>query len=187
VTHSDACAPARLAGVGNICAPPLLADPFHGNVHLKPKSPAISAGSGAEVAPGLMRDIDGDKRRIGLRVDMGADEFRLRDDPFEGVKLAKQTASVSHGKAFVKVRCPKTVPGPCTGKLTLRADKQALGSAQFSIGSGKVATVAVKLNDKGRAALADSGGTLDTTARSNARDRAGVKRKSKADVTLSKG
>lgn len=61
------------AGAGNIDVnPKLTAD----RIHLRLASPCVDAG-----APGpapQQRDIDGQRRRIGLRVDIGADEFMPR-------------------------------------------------------------------------------------------------------------
>ena len=62
------------AGVGNLDVDPLLAlDGYH----LRSQSPAIGAGDPAFVPVLGEVDIDGQRRLIGPRVDMGADEFRL--------------------------------------------------------------------------------------------------------------
>ncbi len=58
---------------GNIKADPMLADPAYHNCHIQPGSPCIDAGTNADVQSGWL-DIDGQPRRIGARVDIGADE-----------------------------------------------------------------------------------------------------------------
>lgn len=58
----------------SIAADPLLADPDGGDFHLAPSSPAVDRGNPAYVpAPGET-DLDGETRRAGVAVDLGADE-----------------------------------------------------------------------------------------------------------------
>jgi len=90
-TFSDVCNPAGtapLAGAGNICTNPLLADngnPASFDVHEISSSPTIDAGSNALVPSGLTTDAFGDPRILAGHavctgeapkvVDMGAAEF----------------------------------------------------------------------------------------------------------------
>ncbi len=58
---------------GNLRADPLLANLRIGQVHLQPDSPCVDAGLPGE-PPHDWTDIDGQARRIGSRIDIGADE-----------------------------------------------------------------------------------------------------------------
>ncbi len=61
-----------LGGIGNTGEEPsLAADKYH----LESHSPCIDAGDPAYIAPSGAKDIDGEARIIGARVDIGADEF----------------------------------------------------------------------------------------------------------------
>ncbi|HEY3269071.1 MAG TPA: choice-of-anchor Q domain-containing protein [Armatimonadota bacterium] len=64
-----------LTGVnGNFSADPALVDIARGDVHPRAISPCIDAGSNAATFPGEV-DLDGAKRIVGLRVDVGAVEY----------------------------------------------------------------------------------------------------------------
>jgi len=58
-------------GTHNISLDPLFVDPADDDYHLRAGSPCIDAGTDA----GVTTDIDGDPRPIGVRVDIGADEY----------------------------------------------------------------------------------------------------------------
>lgn len=81
VRYSDTCAPGVVAGAGNICADPVLADPGAEvpDVHETQLSPTIDRGCNCLVPPGPPlaheRDFESDVRVLGGQVDMGADEF----------------------------------------------------------------------------------------------------------------
>ncbi|MBC8249170.1 MAG: right-handed parallel beta-helix repeat-containing protein [Anaerolineales bacterium] len=55
----------------NISLDPLFVDPANDDYHLRAGSPCIDAGTDA----GVMTDIDGDPRPMGVGVDIGADEY----------------------------------------------------------------------------------------------------------------
>ena len=95
-------------------------------------------------------------------------------------------AGVKKGMTKVKLACPATAAGPCTGTLTLRATlgakpkkagkPKAIGSAKFTIAPGKKAQVTIKLSGKGVKALRKSkarklktGGTAVATAGASAK------------------
>jgi Ca2+-binding RTX toxin-like protein len=95
-------------------------------------------------------------------------------------------AAVKKGKTKVKLACPATATGPCTGTLTLRATlggtakkaakPKAIGSAKFTIAPGKKAQVTIKLSGKAVKALRKSkarklktGGTAVATAGASAK------------------
>lgn len=67
---------------GDISVDPLFVDYAGGNYHLQPGSPCINAGSNAVdnsiIGPGTT-DIDGEPRRYGAAVDIGADEVAYPD------------------------------------------------------------------------------------------------------------
>ncbi len=58
---------------GNLCADPRLANLSFGGAHIQPSSPCIDSGDDAVLQAGAT-DIDGQARRIGPHVDIGADE-----------------------------------------------------------------------------------------------------------------
>ncbi|MBN1262333.1 MAG: PKD domain-containing protein, partial [Anaerolineae bacterium] len=70
-----------LTGTVNIWEDPVFVDAPGGDYHLSPGSGAIEAGIDSEVA----HDIDGDARPLGLRYDIGADEYRHINDPITGL------------------------------------------------------------------------------------------------------
>jgi hypothetical protein len=59
----------------NIDADPLFRHDGLGNLWLAASSPAIDAGNGAAVPPGVTTDLDGNPRIVGAAVDMGAYEY----------------------------------------------------------------------------------------------------------------
>ena len=59
-----------ITGTVNIWGDPTFVAPACGNYHVGPGSAAIDAG----VDAGVLTDIDGDPRPIGLGFDIGADE-----------------------------------------------------------------------------------------------------------------
>ncbi|MHC4867898.1 MAG: BACON domain-containing protein, partial [Planctomycetota bacterium] len=73
ITYSDVSG--GWPGVGNIDAGPLFADASGGDYHLLVGSPCINAGDPTYDPTSGETDIDGEPRMMGLRVDMGADEF----------------------------------------------------------------------------------------------------------------
>lgn len=66
------------AGTGNLNADPLFKDTAAGDYHLLLKSPCRNTGDPAYVALTGETDMDGDARILSRRVDIGADESRLR-------------------------------------------------------------------------------------------------------------
>ncbi|MEI6916072.1 MAG: right-handed parallel beta-helix repeat-containing protein, partial [Armatimonadota bacterium] len=66
-----------LAGIGDISIDPLFADRAAGNLRILLTSPCVDAGSDAKVPAWLLRDMDGNPRISGLRVDLGAYEFQV--------------------------------------------------------------------------------------------------------------
>jgi hypothetical protein len=59
---------------GNLSQDPRFEDPEAGNYRLQAGSPCIDAGDPAGVPPAPARDLDGEVRPAGSRVDIGADE-----------------------------------------------------------------------------------------------------------------
>ena len=58
---------------GNTSINPGLAQPFYANVHIQPGSPCLDAGDDSVVQAGWT-DMDGQPRKQGVHVDIGADE-----------------------------------------------------------------------------------------------------------------
>jgi hypothetical protein len=67
-------------GEGNINVDPQFVNPRAGDWHLAPGSPCHEAGDPSFAAKPDDIDIDGQPRIIGLRTDLGADEFTLAAD-----------------------------------------------------------------------------------------------------------
>lgn len=65
-------------GTGNLNVDPLFKDAATGDYHLQFKSPCKNVGDPAYVPGTGETDIDGDARVLARRVDMGADEARLK-------------------------------------------------------------------------------------------------------------
>jgi hypothetical protein len=61
-------------GIGNITNAPLFVDAAAGNFRLQSNSPCINAGANAHVPVG--RDLDGNRRIVGVLADIGAYEFQ---------------------------------------------------------------------------------------------------------------
>jgi hypothetical protein len=119
-------------------------------------------------------------------------QFRTAADPFRGLRIPKQTAGVSHGKARVRVRCPANTPGRCQGKLKLTAKEPSglhgarrltLGSRKFTLRPGQARRLRVTLSSRTRDVL-DVVGKLKARARATARDSYDTKRKTSGNVTL---
>jgi len=68
-------------GPGNIDADPLFIDPENDDYHLSDASPCIDEGDPDFIMEPGMTDIDGQRRVMGGRVDMGADEFFVNTPP----------------------------------------------------------------------------------------------------------
>jgi Ca2+-binding RTX toxin-like protein len=80
------------------------------------------------------------------------------------VTIGGGTVKVSKGIASIKVSCPTTSRGNCTGSLAVRTAKGVtLGSARYSLAPGMSRTLKVKLA-KGSRRLADGNGHLKVVA-----------------------
>jgi hypothetical protein len=119
-------------------------------------------------------------------------EFHTSADPFRGLRIPKQTARVSHGKARVRVRCPASTFGTCQGKLKLTAKKPSglhgarrltLGSRKFTLLSGQARKLKVELSSRALDLL-DVLGKLKAKGRATAHDRYNTRRKTSGKVTL---
>lgn len=86
-------------GTGNIDSDPAFVDAANGDYHLKASSPCIDDGDNSVYSSGDT-DIDGDDRKLGATIDIGADECSL---PFAHWKLDEtggSTAYDSSGHSF---------------------------------------------------------------------------------------
>ena len=89
------------------------------------------------------------------------------------VTIRRGTVKVKKGTASIKLSCPASSPGNCTGSLALRTAKRIklaglkvtlqLGSARYNIAPGASRTLKVKLA-KGSQRLADNKGRLKVLA-----------------------
>jgi hypothetical protein len=182
VRYSDVCAPNKLAGAGNICAPAVLRDPDHGDIRQTVGSPTINRGINAAIQGGPAHDFEGNKRILLGRVDMGADEYL---DPFGGVGIPTQTDRIASKTRTVEVtvRCPAKVRGPCAGNLRLLRKGTLLGQGNFKVPRGTSKTVTVSLTHDAVSQV-KSAGTLSTIARATSDDGFGTAAKSAGNVTL---
>ncbi|MBL8880773.1 MAG: right-handed parallel beta-helix repeat-containing protein, partial [Phycisphaerales bacterium] len=83
VNYSDVCG--GWPGLGNIDSAPSFIDPANGDYHLQLCSPCVNTGDPAYIPFPVDTDIDGEPRRLGARVDMGADEVPHTDADGDGV------------------------------------------------------------------------------------------------------
>jgi Ca2+-binding RTX toxin-like protein len=89
------------------------------------------------------------------------------------VTISGGTVKVTNGRASIRVSCPATSPGHCTGSLAVRTARSVklaglravlqLGSARYNIAPGIATTLRVKLA-KGSRRLADDKGHLKALA-----------------------
>jgi hypothetical protein len=89
------------------------------------------------------------------------------------VTIRGGTVKVTKGRASIRVSCPASSPGNCTGSLALRTAKGVklgglrvvlqLGNARYNIAHGRSTTVRVKLANGSRR-LADSKGHIRVLA-----------------------
>jgi len=159
-------------------APPLFVNAAAGDFNEVAGSPTINSGITSD-ANGPF-DVLGKPRVIDGLTDIGAYEF----DPFKGVALANQNSKVKKRKAKVAIGCPAGTPTSCAGTLTLTySGKKTAGSAAFSIPTGGVAIVKVKISKKALKKLAKRR-KLATTASAGATDGAGIYATASATVKL---
>lgn len=71
-------------GVGNFSSDPRFVDPLDGDFHLNGDSPCIGAGDPNGAYLEIVADFEGDWRRPGKRVDLGADHFTSYDFDSDG-------------------------------------------------------------------------------------------------------
>ena len=88
---------------------------------------------------------------------------------FAGVRIAGGDLHLKKGKAGIRIRCPSATARACAGTLTLKTAKAVLttphgtphvlklGSARFTISSGKRPTVNVQISKAGRKLVHDKG------------------------------
>lgn len=73
---------------GNVSVDPLLVGALTGDMHLQSNSPCIDAGYDAAVGMDWL-DLDGQARKIGTHVDIGADEYSGTDPASSSLSQAK--------------------------------------------------------------------------------------------------
>jgi parallel beta-helix repeat protein/YD repeat-containing protein len=107
--HNNSFNLAKFRGVfttsgGNINVDPLFTNPAANDYHLSPGSQAIDAGT--ETAPGLpTSDFEGNDRKMGITVDLGADEYFLSGSSYQvegrvlwnGTGITDATATLTGG------------------------------------------------------------------------------------------
>ena len=170
----------------NQTAPAVLANRSGGDFHELAGSPTIDAG-GSFVNDFTRGDPDGNPRTVGKAADIGAFEFvppspagspspgpiSLPIPGFAGIDLTSLLLKVKGHFVLVRIPCPATVVGSCTGTILLQTLKKVgkprvavaarkkkpkkkrltLGKASFSIPSGQTKTVRVKLSRSARKLL----------------------------------
>jgi hypothetical protein len=156
---------------------PLFVNAASGDFREAPTSPTIDQGVISPLNGPL--DLYGKPREINGLTDIGADEF----DPFAGVALRSQSSRVKKRKVKVAVGCPAGTPISCTGTLTLTYGTTTAGSAAFSIPTGGVTTLKLKLEKRALKKLRKKR-KLATQATAAATDGAGVRATVTARVKL---
>jgi glucose/arabinose dehydrogenase/PKD repeat protein len=113
---------------------------------------------------------------------------------FEGVRIRRESVTLSRGVASIRLACSPTAAGTCTGKLALATRLRTalghavritprLGIARFSIPSGKSSRVRVGVSPHGRRLLARHR-RLRMSARATAHDGLLRKRVTTASLVL---
>ena len=107
--------------------------------------------------------------------------------PFAGVRLVSTRLTTAGRLITLKLRCPATTAGRCSGQTKLSAPRRsagvALGKVGFSIASGKEATLRLRVSRPGRRLLGRTS-RLRGRATNTARDGAGQARTTVAAVTI---
>src|SRR5205085_5814594 len=114
--------------------------------------------------------------------------------PFPGVTIPKQTVTVNNNKVPVSVKCAAIAKDTCAGTLTLKTKskvmkpngtrgKVTLGSASFTITSGKTKIVKVKLSKAGKFVMAHHK-SVKTTATAKAHDSRNKSKTTTGDVKV---
>lgn len=106
---------------GNIKADPLFANKANGDYHLQSGSPCVNAGDDSVVSPGDV-DINGNPRKLGSHVDMGAYEFLVPSyftiaDAATALRLA---GGLGGSSPSVYTRLNVVADSPATGVVDLR-------------------------------------------------------------------
>jgi hypothetical protein len=151
--NSDVCSGVSpFAGVGNICAAPLLADASAGDVHETAASPTIDAGSNALVPSGLTADAFGTTRILAGHtacgasfpaiVDMGAAEFLpasqscpppiQKQTPPPGLTHFVRLKTNAKGAALT-LSCSSTDGLGCSGTIFITTDELLHGKKIVAI------------------------------------------------------
>jgi hypothetical protein len=109
---------------------------------------------------------DGDFAYLG---DVAGADRSFKTTPSLGVRFKGTSAKVAKTKAKVKLKGVGPAGEKAGGRLTLKArigkKLRSIGSAKYSIATGRSKTIAVKLSKAARSALAQSGAhTLKVTA-----------------------
>jgi hypothetical protein len=192
IAASDVCAGlsgsgAPVAGVGNICADPLLENPHFGGSRETAASPTIDRGDNAFVPASLTIDAAFDPRITDgngdgtATVDMGADESPAKPTPPPTDNTAPKVTILSRtvkesatGRVHIRLKCVEQTH--CGGTLSLstssRGRKLKAGSGRFNIPGGARRTVVIRLPRKVRTLL-DRRRRIRITAKATARDLAG--------------
>ena len=115
----------------------------------------------------------------------GADRtFKTAKAAFKGAVAAAQTDTISvAGLAHVRVVCPRGTYKRCVGTIRLLDNGKVIGSASFSIGSGRSAKVTVRLSAAGQAAVR-AAGRVKVTAVDRSHDALGTRRSRSRAITL---
>ncbi len=158
-------------------ADPIFVNPAAGDFSEAPASLTINAGVTSPLNGSF--DVLGKPRTINGLTDIGAYEY----DPFNGVALRNQHTRVKKRKAKVAVGCPAGTPTSCDGSLTLAFGRKTAGSTSFSIPTGAVTFLKVKVSKKTLKKVRKKG-KLATTATASATDGAGTKATATARVKL---
>jgi hypothetical protein len=95
VTYSDV--QGGWYGTGNINTNPRFVEPVAGDYHLQPDSPCINAGDPGYIPGPNETDLDGNRRVMGGRIDMGAYEFYINTVPVACIVGGDRAVEVGSG------------------------------------------------------------------------------------------
>ena len=144
VRSSDVCVGGAVhAGTGNVCVDPKLKTPSADeNVDQTSASPTIDAGDNALVHGDLDKDYAGDGRKLGARVDMGADEYKPATVVEPGPEPTVQPPAAAAPQGAVQGQTQRSCKSKRSFRIRIRVPKgKHARSAVVRVNNKKVTVV----------------------------------------------